>query len=164
MFQPTVGSIYTGPTVADIAKAHNYVTGGFIGGVTMTDQASGFGRGFDVYDDQFAFSFEDMSRDGTEVTQRAKSWIQAQGQSNYVAFAHYFDAHFPYTPKKNLYDPDYKGQIDGTDAVLRPYRDGQKRQVLEMFNTYWLSMMLRLQSWMRRLRHCSIWLMKTRLW
>ena len=54
---------------ADIAKAHSYVTGGFIGGVTMTDQASGFGRGFDVYDDQFTFSFEDMSRDGGEVTQ-----------------------------------------------------------------------------------------------
>ena len=120
------GSLYTGPTVADIAKAHDYATGGFIGGVTMTDQASGFGRGFDVYDDQFTFSFEDMSRDGKEVTQRTTTWIQAQKENKYVAFAHYFDAHFPYTPKKNLYDSDYTGQIDGTDAVLRPYRDGQK--------------------------------------
>ena len=50
--------------------------GGFIGGVTMTDQASGFGRGFDVYDDQFTFSFEDMSRDGVEVTQNTLKWIQ----------------------------------------------------------------------------------------
>ena len=120
------GSLYTGPTIADIAKVHDYATGGFIGGVTMTDKASGFGRGFDVYDDQFTFSFEDMSREGKEVTQRAMTWIQVQGEGEYVAFAHYFDAHFPYTPKKNLYDPDYTGQIDGTDAVLRPYRDGQK--------------------------------------
>ena len=120
------GSLYTGPTVADIAKAQSYATGGFIGGVTMTDQASGFGRGFDVYDDQFTFSFEDMSRDGNEVTQRTTDWIEAQKGTKYVAFAHYFDAHFPYTPKKNLYDPDYTGQINGTDAVLRPYRDGEK--------------------------------------
>lgn len=120
------GSLYTGPTVADIAKANSYVTGGFIGGVTMTDQASGFGRGFDVYDDQFTFSFEDMSRDGGDVTQRTVDWISKQQGTKYVAFAHYFDAHFPYTPKKNLYDPDYKGPIDGTDAILRPYRDGQK--------------------------------------
>ena len=119
------GSLYTGPTLVDIAKYHEYTTGGFIGGVTMTDQASGFGRGFDFYDDQFEFSFEDMSRNGTEVTERAMKWIGMQSAS-YVAFAHYFDAHFPYTPSQNLYDPDYKGSIDGTDAVLRPYRDGQK--------------------------------------
>ena len=90
------GSLYTGPTIADIAKAHNYATGGFIGGVTMTDQASGFGRGFDVYDDQFTFSFEDMSRDGKEVTQRTVSWIQEQEARNYVAFAHYLSKLFFY--------------------------------------------------------------------
>ena len=120
------GSLYTGPTVAEIAKERSYATGGFIGGVTMTDQASGFGRGFDVYDDQFTFSFEDMSRDGAEVTDRTMDWISKQQGTKYVAFAHYFDAHFPYTPKKNLYDPDYNGPINGTDAVLRPYRDGHK--------------------------------------
>ncbi len=120
------GSIYSGPTMADIAKAHGYATGGFIGGVTMTDQASGFGRSFDTYDDQFTFSFKDMSRDGAEVTDRARTWIEQQGDGPYFAFAHYFDAHFPYTPKKNIYDADYSGTIDGTDAVLRPYRDGQK--------------------------------------
>ncbi len=119
------GSIYTGPTLADIAKHHKYATGGFIGGVTMTDQASGFGRGFDVYDDQFTFSFADMSREGTEVTTRTVDWITKQ-QGSFFAFAHYFDAHFPYTPSENLYDIDYAGTIDGTDEVLRPYRDGQK--------------------------------------
>ena len=127
MFQPmVVRSTRVRQSPVIFAKAHSYVTGGFIGGVTMTDQASGFGRGFDVYDDQFTFSFEDMSRDGAEVTQRTATWIAKQQESKYFAFAHYFDAHFPYTPKKNLYDPDYDGQIDGTDAILRPYRDGQK--------------------------------------
>lgn len=119
------GSIYTGPTLAEIAKSQGYATAGFIGGVTMTDQSSGFSRGFDVYDDKFPFKIEDMSRDGNEVTEKATQWIQKQRQP-YFAFVHYFDAHFPYTPTENLYDPDYKGTIDGSDAVLRPYRDGAK--------------------------------------
>ena len=122
------GSRYSGPTLAEIAKHHGYATGAFIGGVTMTDRASGFSRGFDVYDDQFPVRMEDMSRDGRQVTARAKKWIASQ-QGPYFAFLHYFDAHFPYTPKPpwdTLYDPDYNGSLDGTDAVLRPYRDGEK--------------------------------------
>jgi arylsulfatase A-like enzyme len=91
----------------------------------MTDQSSGFARGFDVYDDKFSFKMEDMSRDGNEVTKKATEWIQKQ-KKPYFAFVHYFDTHFPYTPTQNLYDPDYKGVIDGSDAVLRPYRDGEK--------------------------------------
>jgi arylsulfatase A-like enzyme len=125
------GSLYKGPTLAEIAKEHGYQTAAFIGGVTLTDSASGLSRGFDVYDDQFSFSQEDMSRKGSDVTNRAVRWIQKQkkkGQS-YFAFVHYFDAHFPYTPPSpwdTKYDPGYTGKIDGTDRVLAPYRDGQK--------------------------------------
>lgn len=119
------GSLYTGPTLAEIGKSEGYATAAFIGGVTMTDKSSGFSRGFDVYDDKFPFKIEDMSRDGNEVTQNAVQWIQKQ-EKPYFVFVHYFDAHFPYTPKQNYYDPDYKGKIDGSDAILRPYRDGAK--------------------------------------
>jgi len=125
------GSIYKGPTLAEISKKHGYQTAAFIGGVTLTDSASGLSRGFDVYDDQFTFSHEDMSRKGAEVTNRAVRWIQKQQQNNrsYFAFVHYFDAHFPYTPPSpwdTAYDPNYTGNINGTDTVLAPYRDGQK--------------------------------------
>lgn len=126
------GSIYKGPTLAEISKKHGYQTAAFIGGVTLTDSASGLSRGFDVYDDQFSFSHEDMSRKGAEVTNRAIRWIQKQKQNNrpYFAFVHYFDAHFPYTPPapwNTAYDPDYTGQINGTDKILAPYRDGKKK-------------------------------------
>ena len=125
------GSIYKGPTLAEIARQHGYATGAFIGGVTMQDSACGMRRGFDVYDDQFRFTQEDMSRNGNEVTANALQWIAKQERQNktYFAFLHYFDAHFPYTPAApwdKRYDPNYNGSIDGTDAVLRPYRDGQK--------------------------------------
>jgi arylsulfatase A-like enzyme len=123
------GSLYMGPTLAEIAKFHNYSTAAFIGGVTMTDQASGFGRGFDVYDDQFPFTMEDMSRDGRKVTAKARKWITEQN-GPYFAFLHYFDSHFPYTPSSpwdTAYDSTYTGSLNGSDAVLRPYRDGKKK-------------------------------------
>ena len=43
------------------------------------------------------------------------------------AFVQFFDAHFSLRLTWDTrYDPDYVGSIDGSDAVLRPYRDGQK--------------------------------------
>ena len=127
------GSIYKGPTMAEMAKKHGYATAAIIGGITMTDQASGFKRGFDVYDDQFPVDPKDMMREGTKVTEKAVSWIQQHRIKNpsqpFFLFAHYFDAHFPYTPKApydTKYDSSYTGSIDGTDAVLRPYRDGKQ--------------------------------------
>ena len=121
------GSETTVPTVAEIARAHGYRTGAFIGGVTLTDQACGFGRGFDRMDDTFPVDPRDMRRPAAEVSARAARWIREQ-TGPYVAFVHYFDAHFPYTPSPpwdTRYDPDYSGPLDGSDAVLRPYRDGQ---------------------------------------
>lgn len=122
------GSLYSGPMIADLVKNQGYSTGAFIGGVTLQDSACGLNRSFDVYDDRFQYSPEDMSRPGKEVTNRALGWIRKQ-EGPFFAFVHYFDAHFPYTPKSpwdTRYDPDYSGQIDGSDAVLRPYRDGEK--------------------------------------
>ena len=127
------GSIYSGPTMAEITKKYGYATAAIIGGITMTDQASGFKRGFDVYDDQFPVDPKDMMREGTKVTEKAVV-IQKHRSKNpsqpFFLFAHYFDAHFPYTPKSpydTKYDSGYTGKIDGTDAVLRPYRDGKQQ-------------------------------------
>ena len=120
------GSRYTGPTLAEMASRHDYATAAFIGGVTMTDQSSGLSRGFDVYDDDFPLDAADMKRPGSEVTAEATAWISEQS-GPYFAFVHYFDAHFPYTPAPpwdTAYDPDYTGSLTGSDADLRPYRDG----------------------------------------
>ena len=125
------GSRYTGPTLAEIARSSGYTTGAFVGGVTLTDQSSGLSRGFDVYDDQFRLDPKDMRRPGAEVSHNAANWIRfsQQQQRPYFAFVHYFDAHFPYTPAPpwdTRYDPDYTGSLTGSDADLRPYRDGEK--------------------------------------
>lgn len=123
------GSLTTVPTVAEIAGQNGYATAAFIGGITLTDFACGFARGFDHYDDQFPVDTADMKRSGGAVSQAALAWIQQQ-QGPYVAFLHYFDAHFPYTPAPpwdRRYDPDYDGLLDGTDAVLGPYRQGDRQ-------------------------------------
>ncbi|MBM73965.1 MAG: hypothetical protein CMK59_01085 [Proteobacteria bacterium] len=136
------GSVYKGPTLAELAKEQGYATSAVIGGVTMTDQSSGFSRGFDSYDDQFSFSMEDMSRNGLEVSQKAANWISKHQRSQegtknpqpYFLFAHYFDAHFPYTPSSKYeqqYATGYSGTLDGSDAKLRPYRDGEKEPSAE---------------------------------
>jgi len=122
------GSRYTGPTVAEVAQKSGYATGAVIGGVTLQDKACGLSRGFDHYDDQFAFDPTDMRRPAHDVTQRAVQWMNGQDQPFFL-FVHYFDAHFPYTPPAPWdvrYDPDYTGALDGSDATLRPYRDGDR--------------------------------------
>lgn len=126
------GSLYPGPTVAEIAGEHGYTTGAVIGGVTLTDSASGLGRAFDHYDDDFEVDPLDMRRHGREVTEAALAWW-AETPSPKLLFVHYFDAHFPYTPAApwdTAYDPDYAGSLTGSDADLRPYRDGE-RQISE---------------------------------
>ncbi|RME23303.1 MAG: hypothetical protein D6798_13800 [Deltaproteobacteria bacterium] len=120
------GSRYRGPNLAEIAAAEGYATAAFIGGVTLTDRACGFGRGFGHFDDRFPVDPADMRRPAADVTAAAARWL-ADRQGPWLAFVHYFDAHFPYTPQPpwdTRYDPDYDGDIDGTDAALRPYRDG----------------------------------------
>lgn len=120
------GSRYSGPTLAEIATRSGYATAAIIGGITMTDQASGLSRGFATYDDDFAVDEADMRRPGADVSAEAAAWIQQQS-GPYFAFVHYFDAHFPYTPAPpwdTAYDPHYTGTLTGTDADLRGYRDG----------------------------------------
>lgn len=120
------GSLYPGPTLAELAKEHGYQTAAVIGGITMTDSASGMSRGFDVYDDEFEVDPADMRRHGDEVTTEALAWW-AQAESPKFLFVHYFDAHFPYTPAApwdTRYDADYTGTLTGTDADLGPIRDG----------------------------------------
>lgn len=124
-------SRYTGPTLAEHLKIQGYRTGAFIGGETLTDRSTGLSRGFDVYDDQYRWDRKDLRRPATDVTRAAVNWMQG-GDSNgqpYFAFVHYFDAHFPYTPAPpwdTAYLSNNPSRLGGSDAELRPYRDGEK--------------------------------------
>jgi len=121
----TGGSRYRGSTLAEIAKAEGYATGAFVGGMTLSRGATGLDRGFHVYDDYHSWGPHALKRPGSEVAFRATEWIRAQA-GPVLAFVHFFDAHAPYQPPvpyDTLYDPDYIGLMDGSEARLQPHRD-----------------------------------------
>ena len=119
------GSLYSGPTVAEIAQRHGYATAGFVGGQTLLDGACGLARGFEVYDDDFRFDQADLRRPGPEVVAAASAWVEQQ-EGPWFAFVHLFDAHFPYTPEHpERFDPGYTGTLTGSDSDLGRYRAGE---------------------------------------
>jgi arylsulfatase A-like enzyme len=119
----TQGSAYTGPTLAELVGQAGYTSAAFIGGVTLLDQGCGLSRGFDLYDDRIEPDPVHQRRPAGEISAAARAWIDAQ-PGPWLAFVHYFDAHFPYTPADpTRYDPGYAGGVDGTDATLAPHRD-----------------------------------------
>ena len=121
------GSALPLPTLAEIAARHGYRTGAVIGGVTLTDENCGTGRGFERYDDAFPIDEADMRRPARAVTDAAVAWMRAKDDRPTLTFVHYFDAHFPYTPPApwdTRYDPGYTGTLDGRDKSLDPYRYG----------------------------------------
>ena len=103
----TGGSRYRGPTLAEIARHSGYKTAAFIGGMTLTAQATGLGVGFDVYDDSWNWVKKDV-RPAKEVTQRAIRWMKDQDQP-FFAFVHLFEAHHPYEPSAPLSQEAYEG-------------------------------------------------------
>ncbi len=124
-------SRYTGPTLAERLKAAGLRTAAFIGGETLTDRSTGMSRGFEVYDDKYPWDRKDLRRPAAEVVAAATAWMSQHHNDNqpYFAFVHLFDAHFPYTPAApwdTAYTQGYTGTLTGSDADLRPYRDGQK--------------------------------------
>ena len=129
----TGGSRFTGPTLAERLSGAGYATAAFIGGETLTDRSTGMSRGFQVYDDAYPWDRKDLKRPGDQVVAAAQGWMKAQ-QQPYFAFIHLFDAHFPYTPPPpwdTRYNPGYTGELTGSDADLRPYRDGEKTPTAE---------------------------------
>ena len=124
-------SRHQGPTLAERLKDAGYATAAFIGGETLTDRATGMSRGFDLYDDQYAWNREDLKRPGKDIANRSIRWIAQQKKDDkpYFAFVHFFDAHFPYTPAPpwdKKYGTGYTGSLTGSDADLMPFRDGGK--------------------------------------
>jgi len=53
---------------------------------------------------------------------------RADGDAPFFIFAHYFDNHYDYVPpaEHDLFDPDYGGDIDGTNFLHSPFIAGEK--------------------------------------
>jgi arylsulfatase A-like enzyme/Flp pilus assembly protein TadD len=124
-------------TLATILKAQGWDTAAFVG-ATVLKKASGFGHGFDVYDDQMPKpekSLEEREypeRRAGVVVDHALNWLQSQSGKPFFAWIHLYDPHEPYDPPapfrekygKNLYD----GEVAYTDQQLGRFLDAVGRK------------------------------------
>jgi arylsulfatase A-like enzyme len=109
------------PTLAEFLGSHGYLTAGFTANNRPARAASGFGRGFQVYDDYYA-NGADMAyrtaygtllsnelpdlgywdipgrKDAASVNRDFLSWLDAHSGSRFFTFLNYFDVHDPYLP------------------------------------------------------------------
>lgn len=127
------------PTLATRLKALGFKTAAFVSAFVL-DSRFGLDRGFDVYDDRTTgieaqSPFRVPDRLGPETMAAAKAWIDAQGDSQYFAWIHLYDPHYPYIPAepfKSRYASDpYSGEVAAVDAtlgtLLQPIMDGPRK-------------------------------------
>ena len=114
-------------TLAELAKAHGYATGAFVGAFPL-DRQFGLAQGFDQYDDLGgrqigAADFRFIERPAHEVVAAASAWIGRQ-TGPWLAWVHVFDPHSPYAPpapySAEYASAPYAGEVAYTDSALGP--------------------------------------------
>jgi arylsulfatase A-like enzyme len=87
-------------TLAEELTENGFETAAFVSGQTMTDQLTGLGRGFALYDDDMGVVWE---REARSTWQRARVWLKARDPERPLfLFFHLFDPHSPYRPPVEL--------------------------------------------------------------
>jgi arylsulfatase A-like enzyme/Tfp pilus assembly protein PilF len=121
-------------TVAELLKEHGYKTGAFVGAFPL-DSRFGLNQGFDVYDDSYP-TVNNVSeitmpeRKGGAVTDSAIAWLEKQKNSNWFAWVHYYDAHFPYQAPEDFKKIFPENPYDAEVAFV----DSQVARLLEFLN------------------------------
>jgi arylsulfatase A-like enzyme len=62
-----------------------------------------------------------LQRRADETTAAATKWLEGIGGQNFFMWVHYFDPHAPYDPPPpydKMYDPDYRGSVNGSMQTL----------------------------------------------
>ena len=113
------------PTIAEALKTAGYSTAAFIGGYPL-NAATGIGRGFTHFDDEFVKTGANERRAG-DVVDRAAAWLRQQAgagpaRARLFAWLHLFDPHTPYEPPAEFATAHpgrpYDGEVAYTDAAL----------------------------------------------
>ena len=105
-------------TLAETLKAAGRTTAAFVGSFSV-DSRFGLGRGFDVYDDDFAsgqpFKSLNAERRADEVFAPFARWLDEHKANRFFAWVHFFDPHIPYDPpspyKERFASDPYDGEI-----------------------------------------------------
>jgi len=112
------------PTIAEIFQGKGFETAAFLGAFPL-DHQFGFGRGFELYDDDIAKAGSSHSRFDAErraetVVDHALGWYKRRNRSRpFFLFVHCYDPHRSYIPPepyRSRYAKDpYRGEIAYTD-------------------------------------------------
>jgi arylsulfatase A-like enzyme len=131
------------PYLPDLLHRRGYHTAAFLGAYILdpATTASGFQRGFDVYDANFHQSkpgedrYKSVERRAEDVANRALGWLSRHQQRPFFIWLHFYDAHDPYDPpepfKSHYASAPYDGEIAYTDSIVGSFvevlhNEGQK--------------------------------------
>lgn len=119
------------PYVPDLLHQSGYHTAAFIGSMILDPEsgaATGFDRGFDVYDAGFHNSkpgedrYQSLERRAEDVADRAMGWLSHNQRGPFFLWLHFYDPHHPYDPpepfKTQYASAPYDGEIAYTDSVV----------------------------------------------
>ncbi len=107
-------------TLAERMRSAGYTTAAFVSGHLMLP-LYGMDQGFDLYDASCVHTTpEERHTDITSpcLQERVSKWLSDCGDAPFFLFVHYWDVHFDYAPPvpfDTLFDPGYRGQLDGSD-------------------------------------------------
>jgi arylsulfatase A-like enzyme len=102
-------------TLAERLREHGYATAAFVSGLPLR-AASGFNKGFEVYEDTRDASGELQTRvPGERTTRLALRWLVDTSDRPFFLFVHYFDTHPPYVDSEG-WEPAFR-----VDAELLAY-------------------------------------------
>ncbi|HKQ98098.1 MAG TPA: sulfatase, partial [Candidatus Polarisedimenticolia bacterium] len=116
-------------TLAEVLSAAGWRTGA-VAGAFPIEHRFGLAQGFAQYDDDFGGapntgfwlgnSTGAFERDASQVTDHALGWVE-RSASPWFLFAHYFDAHQPYSPpspERDRFALPYDGEVAFVDRQM----------------------------------------------
>ncbi len=113
-------------TLAEILKERGYATGAVISAYVL-DSRFGLDQGFDVYNDDLSkgVKFGDhmfRERPAEFTNEVAFEWLEANADSKFFLWVHYFDPHAPYLPpepyRSRYQRQPYDGEIAYVDQMI----------------------------------------------
>ena len=131
------------PFLPDILHSQGYHTGAFVGSIILDPKngfASGFERGFDVYNAGFHRQKTgerreaSMQRRGDVTLGYVLGWLEQKKGGPFFLWFHLWDAHDPYNPPEpfrgRFPNAPYNGDIAYVDAIVGKLLDYLRRQGL----------------------------------
>lgn len=131
------------PYLPDLLHQHGYHTAAFLGANILDAKggmASGFDRGFDMYDTDFhdprpgEDRYHSVERRAGDVADRALKWLNKNQQGPFFVWLHFYDPHDPYDPpapfKERYAKEPYDGEIAYVDSVVGSFIEELRKRGL----------------------------------